>query len=450
MRRLLLPAVVAAVLLLGTSASADVTAISVTSVRDLGTFAGKPYRQAALQLHGTAPAGPYRVPAVLAFPARASDGNGFALVEPYNTVGFWFRDPLVPETPLSHARTVLGDGYLLGRGNVFIAVLWDEGLMETTGDGFMSAGTDGYEILRDASALVRRPGSMPFPPGFKRPPRARSVVAAGYSGSTNLLRDFYLNGQNSLEGTAFDGALFAGSSGQCVSPAAPAAFYHCPGVVSDGGKVLVVNTETDVEFAGFSERGRTTDYRVQELAGIAHIPPSIFDWRLRGKPDQNPVSGSPAFRGAHANLLRWIMGQWAPESRYLALQDTPPEALGGIPFVPALRDADGNGLGGIRLPHMPSRWKGRLAGAPLGSYTGLDLDTLNPFFFLAGTFRPFPQARLTELYPTRKAYVDRIRRAANRLLAERHILRSDRNAYLESATHNGSDPPRGEFMTANR
>jgi hypothetical protein len=89
---------------------------------------------------------------------------------------------------------------------------------------------------------------------------------------------------------------------------------------------------------------------------------------------------------------------------------------------------------------MPSRWHGRAAGAPLGSYSGLDLDTPNPFFFLAGTFQPFSRARLTELYPTRKVYVDRIRRAANRLLAERHILRSDRDAYVHAAKH--YDPTR--------
>ena len=433
MRKLLLPAVVAAVLLLEAVASADVTGISITSVNDLGRFDGKPYRQVALQIRGTAPAGPYRVPAVLAYPARAADANGFALVEPYNTVGFWFRDPLVPEAPLAHARNIMGDEYLLGRGNVFIAVLWDEGLMEATGTGSMAAGSDGYEVLRDAAALVRAPRSMPYPRGFERPPAAGKVVAAGYSGSANLLRDFYLNRENSREGVAFDGALFGSSGAQCVGPATPAAFYLCPGVVSDGGKVLVVNTEADAEFAGFAERGRTHDYRVQELAGIAHIPSSIFDWRQRGKPDQNPVSSGPALRAAHRNLLRWIEGCPAPDSRFIELQDVPPVDLAGFPYVPARRDADGNALGGIRLPHMPSRSHGRPAGAPLGAYTGLDLETPNPFFFLAGTFRPFSPARLAERYPTRRAYVERVRRAADRLLAEDHILRSDRDAYVEAA-----------------
>ena len=433
MRMLLLVTLAAGFLLEGV-ASANVTVISVTSDSHLGTFAGKPYRQAQLQIGGVAPAGPYSVPAVLAYPTRAADANGFALVEPYNTAGFWFRDEHVPETPLAHVRNILGDEYLLGHGNVFIAVLWDKGLMDETGQGFMTAGSDGYQVLRDTSALVRSPRSMPYPQGFAPPPAAKKVVAAGYSSSTNLLRDFYSHGENSRQGLAFDGALFAGSSGLCMNPATPDIAYVCGGVVSDGGKVLVVNTEWDVEFAGFAERGRRGDYRVQELAGIAHIPSSIFDW-LADKPDQNPVSGSPAFRAAHTNLLRWIKGGSPPDSRYLELQDVPPVDTGGLPYVPVARDADGNAIGGIRLPHMKSRWHGRPAGAPLGSYTGVDLNTLNPFFFLAGTFRPFPPARLAELYPTREVYVDRVRRAADRLLAERHILRADRDAYIAAAEH---------------
>ena len=66
-----------------------------------------------------------------------------------------------------------------------------------------------------------QPTLDPLPRGFTPPPAARKVVAGGYSGSTNLLRDFYLHHHNSRGRLAFDGALFAGSSGQCVGPAEP-------------------------------------------------------------------------------------------------------------------------------------------------------------------------------------------------------------------------------------
>src|SRR5688572_19404452 len=109
MRLLLLPLLVSAVLLSEAVASASVTDITVKSVKDVGTFAGKPYREAAIQMCGTASGGAYSVPAVLAYPTRRSDANGFALVDPYNTVLFaiagWPDDPfLVPE-----ARRFLGD-----------------------------------------------------------------------------------------------------------------------------------------------------------------------------------------------------------------------------------------------------------------------------------------------------------------------------------------------------
>ncbi len=436
-KRMLLPAVLTAALLPAHGASADVTRISVRSVSDLGRFDGKPYRQADIQIDGRGPAGPYSVPAVVAYPARAADANGFALVEPYNTVPFWFDDPRIGGRPFTPARGIIGDAYLLGGGNVFLAVLWDKGAMEARGEGFMTAGSDGYELLRDAAAVVRSAGTMPYPAGFTRPPAARKVAATGYSGSSNLLRDFYLKGENTREGLAFDGALLGGVQATCNTPAAPITWFHCPGVLADGGKVLVLNTEADVEFAGFTERGRTAGYRVQELAGIAHIPSSVSDFRQSGQPEQNPVSASPAFRAAHQNLLLWMRGGPAPPSRYLALQDVPPADFGGFPFVPALRDYDGNAVGGIRLPHMPSWWRGEPAGAPLGVYTGLDLADPDPFNFLAGTFRPFSQARLDRLYPRRRVYVDRVTRAADRLLAERHILPADRKAYIEAARRRG-------------
>jgi hypothetical protein len=378
------------------------------------------------------------VPAVITYPLRSSDANGAALVEPHNTVPFWLPDPRVPADPFTPARIVLSDEYLFGRGNVHIALLWDEGAMEARGEGFMTAGSDAYQLLRDTAGLARNPRSAPYPPGFRRPPAASTVVATGYSGSSNFLRDFYLRRESARGGLAFDGALLLAPNATCASPDAPAAFYHCPGVITDAGNVLVVNTEADAEFAGFTERGRTAGYRVQELAGIAHIPSSIFDLRHAGQPEQNPVSAGPAFRGAHTNLLRWLNGGYAPESRYLRLQNVPPTDLGGFPYKPALRDTDGNALGGIRLPHMPSRSHRRPAGAPLGTYTGLDLHDPNGLHFLAGTFDPFSQARLNDLYPTRRVYIDRVTRAANRLLAERHILRSDRDAYISSARREGS------------
>jgi hypothetical protein len=197
--------------------------------------------------------------------------------------------------------------------------------------------------------------------------------------------------------------------------------------------VIVVNTEADTELAGFTERGQTRDYRVMELAGVAHISAALADFRGLGKPDQNPVSASPPMRAAHRNLKRWIEGTRPPASRYIRLQDVAPVDFDGFPYLPSVRDGDGNALGGVRLPHMTTRAHGRAAGAPLGTYLGLDLSSDNLYLYLSGVFTPFPPTRLAELYPSHAAYVDRVTRAADRLLKRRHILRPDRNAYVRAA-----------------
>lgn len=432
MRLLLLPALVGAVLLSEAVASASVTDISVKSVRNLGTFAGKPYREAEIQVSGAASGGAYSVPALLAYPSRRSDANGFAIVDPYNTV--LFSIPGFPGGPFltREAHRFLGDEYMFGHGNVYIAVLWDKSVVEARNEGFIAAASDAYDVLRDASALVRSPRSMPYPRRFKRPPAASKVVAVGYSQSSNLLRDFYLNHQNTSEGLTFDGALLGGSSATCLDPADVTVFYVCGGVVADGGKVLVVNTQADAELAGFLERGRSAGYRVLELAGVTHIPVPIFDFRSLGNPDQNPVSSSPALRAAHHNVLRWIKGTPPPEATYITLQDVEPVDIGGFPYVPSAHDSDGNAIGGVRLPHMTSVSDGKPAGAPLGTYEGLNFNTDSPFLFLSGTFFPFSQARLNELYPTHRVYVDRVRRAADRLLQQRLILKSDRDEYVRA------------------
>ena len=82
---------------------------------------------------------------------------------------------------------------------------------------------------------------------------------------------------------------------------------------------------------------------------------------------------------------------------------------------------------------MTSVVHGKPAGAPLGTYEGLNFNTDNPFLIASGTFFPFSQARLNELYPTHRAYVHRVRRAADQLLQERLILNSDRGEYVRAA-----------------
>jgi hypothetical protein len=228
--------------------------------------------------------------------------------------------------------------------------------------------------------------------------------------------------------------LLAAVAGQCIDPAAPLAFHLCGADVSDGAKVIAVHTQADVERGAYAVRGQTRGYRVYELAGTAHVPATRSDVPAPGDPGQNPISLSPALRAAHDNLLRWIRGAAPPPSRYLALRDVAPVTNpDGTPHIPLAVDADGNALGGVRLPHMPALSRGVAEGGPLGAYGGLNRDAGSPFLSLGGTFAPFPAARLRQLYPTHADYVARVTRAADRLLERRFILKAGRDGYVRAA-----------------
>jgi hypothetical protein len=107
-------------------------------------------------------------------------------------------------------------------------------------------------------------------------------------------------------------------------------------------------------------------------------------------------------------------------------------------------DADGNDLGGIRLPFLA---------VPLGTYTGwnYDLPKLADFHYLAGligSFQPFalsqaqrlasgdPRPSITERYADRRDYVQRIRAATAELIARRFVRPDDAPAIeQESAAY---------------
>jgi hypothetical protein len=140
----------------------------------------------------------------------------------------------------------------------------------------------------------------------------------------------------------------------------------CEGPLDDGGKVFTLSTETDAEWGGDAERGEPPNYRVIEVAGVSHIPAEIRDWRNAGDPAQNPPSYAPPFRAALSNLQEWIKGREPPPSVIVELEEaaTKLECCGDV--RPAVRDADGNAKGGVRMPHMTTvLLDGTKAGAPL-------------------------------------------------------------------------------------
>ena len=86
------------------------------------------------------------------------------------------------------------------------------------------------------------------------------------------------------------------------------------------------------------------------------------------------------------------------------------------------RDADGNVLGGVRLPDIA---------VPLGVHAAQQ----EPKSFscaLAGAFLPFPQAKIVERYKDRDDYVNRIR-TARALQADGFLLTEDAAVIINAA-----------------
>jgi hypothetical protein len=418
-------------------AAAEIKRIGVASSSDIGPFRGKSYREVQATMEGVAPGGAYSVPVVLAFPKVAADHNGFAMVDVINTVTIGKEQFVLGGRPLPLARSHMGDDFLFGKGNAYVGVIWDKNAVEALGNGTIATAADGYTILRDAAALARNPASH-LPAELGTAPASGKIVAYGYSQTGALLRGWYFDHRNTQSGPpAFDGALIGGDSGWCKDLGNPTGGKDCPGGLADGGKVIVLLPETDVENGGNTVRGDQADYRVIEIAGVSHIPSSAADFRSHGMPEQNPVGFEPVFRAALVGLQEWLNGREPPPSIAIELSDAPPRYWGGTAVRAAARDADGNAKGGVRLPHMPTVLDdGAKAGAPLGHYTGFawDYEKSNMFFTISGTFAPFPKEKLRALYPTREAYVSAVSLAAKDLVTKRYILQEDADAYIEAAT----------------
>jgi hypothetical protein len=414
-------------------AHAKIAAVKVISIADAGSFRGRAYRQIEGRMEGVAPGGEYAVPVTLLLPAAPADGNGFAVVDVLNTVAVG-KDSVLGPDPLPLARRHIGDDYLFGTGHAYVGVLWDKAAIEALGTGTIAQPGDGYTILADAADLARTPGQHAASAGAGIAAPLK-VIAFGFSQTGAVLRDFYFSHLNGAgPSPVFDAAIVGGAGGACFR-VATLSWDGCEGPVADGGKVIAVLAEGDAQMAGGWERGEHPDYRFIEVAGVSHIPATIDDFRDRGLPNQNPVGFEPVMRATLANVEAWLQGTEPPPSVAIELSDAPPTMLNGIEVSPLKLDADGNALGGLRLPHMPSvAAEGRPVGAPLGRYTGLALDQADNFFLaLGGTFAPFPPDRLKALYPDHAAYVGAVKLAVDDLVARRYILPEDGAAYVEAA-----------------
>ena len=89
-----------------------------------------------------------------------------------------------------------------------------------------------------------------------------------------------------------------------------------------------------------------------------------------------------------------------------------------------MRDADGNALGGVRLPQVE---------VPVATLSGEPGPAGGTICMLLGTTVPFTPARLAELYPSADAYRQAYESALDASIAAGFAVEADRQQILDDA-----------------
>jgi len=452
--------------------------------------------------------GTYKVPITLLYPQDASICNGVALVDVVNSVFYetydfvgTANDPFFPSLfPIG--RLMLGDAFLQSHGYVYAQAQWNKQVLErqlsagTLSDPtfHIDAGTDGYAILRDLSALLRSPANS-MGGSESLPCAADNVIAFGYSQTGMLLRQFYFAGLNTKmvnssefdDGLVFEGSLHVTPGSRCRSLTDQSPWYSysykdCTGATPKSqGKVITFNTETDVQIInGWKARSENSSaqkyYRLYELAGVSHIPATLFPLKLVGiRPpetaEQNYVDTGPVLRAMIEHLRAWIEGSSEPPvNEYL-------QGKVDRLATPLFTDqswgndnkqvyifrlgADGNALGGIRLPHLRTLLQsGNAVGGPLGLYRGVECDNNstqssfildcqisgdgNIYNIVGGTFIPYTEinpGQCASFYDSHATYLNAVTDATAYAVAHKWILPEESDSMIASAAQKAQDFP---------
>lgn len=425
----------------------------------------------------------------LMFPKDPKAGNGTLLVDIPNR-GRVYAQGLYDsprDEPFESGTTDVGTGFLQDHGFAVAEVQWELGqgadlptFTDGSGQKHFIEGV-GFAIVRDATDFLKV--ATADSAGTANPLHGviKRTLASGKSQSGRYLKTFLYNGFNMVEGRrVFDGMhvmvsgagmlpiMQSGTGPQSSATGAPDfANPEFPGVhgivltigdiikhVRERGEqppmMIMLSSTTDF-YSLRASLGRTggdgsnevpipANVRMYDIAGASHaillkakcdLPPARLDW-------------SPVSRTTLLHLDDWVAkGTEPPANRLMPLEparDNPmvlrapanlPKAVIEIPK----RDADGNAIGGVRLPDMQ---------VPLG----VNAQQNPPLSFscmLAGAYVAFPRTQadgdathdthrpVLERYKTRNDYVNLIRIAARDLEHDGFLLPDDAAVIIQSA-----------------
>jgi Alpha/beta hydrolase domain len=437
----------------------------------------------------------YATPFVVIMPKDPNRGNGALLIDVPNrgrAISLsLYNSPR--DMPLLLGSLEAGTGFLQDRGFTVAMVRWELGqgitlpsFVDTEGKRRFVEGV-GFAAVRDLGDFLRYAAADSQ---GKPNPLAGTInrsIAFGYSQTARFLKSMLLNGFNMAEGRRiFDGMHLQGGHAGLVpllqsgegpdSSAGPIPTFKDPNlrgvhespmtyaailqVVTARGEIpprlLVTNMTTDylslrASLARTGEGGTTetpipANVRIYDVAGASHsinrlpgcaLPKGQLDW-------------FPIMRATLVHLDEWLSHNVAPPpTRLMSLEprlgepkllQAPPHLQAAVVQMPK-RDADGNFLGGVRLPDVE---------APLGVH-GDQNEPLTDFncslsasyvaFFKTKAEREAASEKrlsLEERYAGRDDYLNRVRAAADKLVKEGFLLEEDATVIVQSAAQSAS------------
>lgn len=428
---------------------------------------------------------------IILFMPSGEGGNGALLVDLPNR-GKAYAQALYNSPrglPMQSGNTDPGTGFLEDQGFSIAEVYWELGqgaelpsFRDAEGKTRFVEGV-GFAIVRDAADFLAH--AAVDGAGVANPLAGRigRVLASGKSQDGRFLKTFLLHGFNYAEGRrVFDGMhVFVSGAGLLpilatgVGPASSAdkapSFTdpEFPGV-NDGlltigevvsaavargevpPRMMLVNSTVDylslrASLGRTGARG-TVDLalpemvRMYDVAGASHVTvaeapgcrlaPGRLDW-------------APVARATLLRLDRWVgMNVPPPPTTLMPLEPSKeetvlqaPRALPDAVVQVPRRDADGNPVGGVRLPDIA---------VPLGVH-GVQNEPNSFSCSLVGAFVPFAadaageRAALVERYGSEAGYEDRVRVAARAAVAAGFLLPMDAAVIVNAAAAPVLGPP---------
>jgi hypothetical protein len=446
--------------------------------------------KAARNAHGMVE---YSAKISLMFPKNPKSGNGTLLVDIPNRGRVYaqalYNSPR--DEPFESGTTEVGTGFLQDHGFAIAEVMWEMGqgadlptFTDGSGQKHFVEGV-GFAIVRDAADFLRNASADSAGTANPLHGAIKHALASGKSQSGRYLKTFLYNGFNMAgDRRVFDGMhvfvsgagmlpiMQSGTGPQSSATGAPDfAHVEFPGVhdgvltigeiikhVRERGEkpplMLMLSSTTDF-YSLRASLGRTggdggasdlplpPNVRMYDIAGASHaillkakcdLPMAKLDW-------------SPVSRATLLHLDDWVTkGTEPPPSRLMPLEPANgdktvlaapknlPKAVIEIPK----RDADGNAIGGVRLPDQA---------VPLGANAQQN-PPLSFACMLGGAYVAFPRTQadadakhdsrkpVLERYKTRNDYVNQVRVAARSLEHDGFLLPDDAAIIIQSAAEN--------------